>query len=107
MVKHLEKEDSLKELKNGKKVIVDYFATWCMPCKMIAPILEEVVEEDKEITIVKVDIDDFEQEAMMDGIRSVPTLIFYKEGKEVKRVSGVHTKEEILDIMNKYNGQIE
>lgn len=104
MVKHLEKEDNLKELKNGKKVIVDYFATWCMPCKMIAPILEEVVEEDKEITIVKVDIDDFEQEAMMDGIRSVPTLIFYKEGKEVKRVSGVHIKEEILDIMNKYNG---
>lgn len=107
MVKHLEKEDNLKELKNGKKVIVDYFATWCMPCKMIAPILEEVAEEDKEITIVKVDIDDFEQEAMMDGIRSVPTLIFYKEGKEVKRVSGVHTKEEILDIMNKYNRQIQ
>ena len=103
MLKHLEREDNLGEIKKGKKVIVDYFATWCMPCKMIAPILEEVVEEDKEITIVKVDIDDFEQEAMMDGIRSVPTMIYYKDGKEQKRVSGVHSKEEIIEIMNKYN----
>ena len=101
MIKHLEKEDNLKELKNGKKVIVDYFATWCMPCKMLSPILEEVAEADKEVTIVKVDIDEFEQEAVMAGIRSVPTLVYYKDGKETKRVSGVHSKEEILEIINK------
>ena len=65
--------------------------------------VEEVAEADKEVTIVKVDIDEFEQEAMMDGIRSVPTLIYYRDGKEQKRVSGVHSKEEIIEIMNKYN----
>ncbi len=101
MIKHLEREDNLAEIKKGKKVLVDYFATWCMPCKMLSPILEEVAEEVEDVIIVKVDIDDFEQEAMMDGIRSVPTLIFYKEGKEVKRVSGVHSKEEIIEYLNK------
>ena len=102
MIKHLEREDNLGELKKGKKVLVDYFATWCMPCKMLSPILEEVAEADKEVTIVKVDIDEFEQEAVMAGIRSVPTLVYYKDGKETKRVSGVHSKEEILEIINKY-----
>ena len=92
MIKHLEREDNLGELKKGKKVLVDYFATWCMPCKMLSPILEEVAEADK---------DEFEQEAVMAGIRSVPTLVYYKDGKEAKRVSGVHTKEEILEIINK------
>ena len=101
MIKHLEREDNLGELKKRKKVLVDYFATWCMPCKMLSPILEEVAEEDKEVTIVKVDIDEFEQEAVMAGIRSVPTLVYYKDGKEAKRVSGVHSKEEILEIINK------
>ena len=100
MIKHLEREDNLGEIKKGKKVLIYYFATWCMPCKMLSPILEEVAEADKEVTIVKVDIDEFEQEAMMDGIRSVPTLIYYKDGKEQKRVSGVHSKEEILEIVN-------
>ena len=102
MLKHLEEGQNLREIKNNKKVLVDYFATWCMPCKMLSPILEEVAEADKEVTIVKVDIDEFEQEAVMAGIRSVPTLVYYKDGKEAKRVSGVHTKEEILEIMNKY-----
>ena len=102
MIKHLEREDNLGEIKKRKKVLVDYFATWCMPCKMLSPILEEVAEADKEVTIVKVDIDEFEQEAVMAGIRSVPTLVYYKDGKEAKRVSGVHSKEEILEIMNKY-----
>ena len=102
MIKHLEREDNLGEIKKGKKVLVDYFATWCMPCKMLSPILEEVAEADKDLEIIKVDIDQFEEEAMMDGIRSVPTLIYYKDGKETKRVSGVHSKEEILEIMNKY-----
>ena len=102
MLKILGKEENLKELKKGKRVLVDYFATWCMPCKMLSPILEEVAEADKDLEIIKVDIDQFEEEAMMDGIRSVPTLIYYKDGKEQKRVSGVHSKEEILEIMNKY-----
>ena len=101
MLKHLEEGQNLREIKNNKKVLVDYFATWCMPCKMLSPILEEVAEADKEVTIVKVDIDEFEQEAVMAGIRSVPTLVYYKDGKETKRVSGVHTKEEILEIINK------
>ena len=101
MLKHLEEGQNLREMKNNKKVLVDYFATWCMPCKMLSPILEEVAEADKEVTIVKVDIDEFEQEAVMAGIRSVPTLVYYKDGKETKRVSGVHSKEEILEIINK------
>ena len=55
MIKHLEREDNLGELKKGKKVLVDYFATWCMPCKMLSPILEELSAEDNELEIIKVD----------------------------------------------------
>ena len=79
-------------------VIVDFFATWCMPCKMIAPVLDDIAAElgDK-IRIVKVDIDQDPQLANDFNVRSVPTIVFVKDGKVTDQVLGAVPKKAIMD----------
>ncbi|MCH4156734.1 MAG: thioredoxin [Muribaculaceae bacterium] len=91
----MDKFDEL--IASSKPVLVDFFATWCGPCKMMMPILEEVKEKvGDSATIVKVDID--KEEALSDkyGIQVVPTLIIFKEGKELWRKSGVQSLASVV-----------
>lgn len=70
-------------------VLVDFFATWCGPCKMLAPILEELAEEYREkITILKIDVDEFSPIASKFSVFSIPTLILFKDGEIVKKTVG-------------------
>lgn len=78
-------------------VIVDFYGTWCMPCKMIAPIVEKVVE-DNNFKLAKVDVDENEELVRQFGIMSVPTLIIFKDGKQVNSVSGVVSESRILEL---------
>ncbi len=82
---------SFEKLVNGEKpVLVDFTATWCGPCKMLAPILEEVAEQMKEqILVVKIDVDKNQQLANSLSIKGVPTLILYHKGQQKWRQSGV------------------
>ena len=80
-------------------VLVDFNATWCGPCKMLGPILEEVASEQDKVKIVSVDVDENEELAASYGISSIPCLILFKNGKEETRVIGFRSKEEILDII--------
>ena len=66
-------------------VLIDFWATWCGPCKMIAPVIAEIAEERPDITVCKVNVDDEQELAMRYGVMSIPTVIFFKVGKEIDR----------------------
>jgi len=75
-------------------VLVDFWATWCMPCRMVAPIIEELADEyNGRVTVAKVDVDSEGEIATRYGIRSIPTVILFNGGVEVKRFIGVQSKE--------------
>ncbi|MBE5745828.1 MAG: thioredoxin [Clostridiales bacterium] len=87
-------------LESKKTVLVDFFATWCGPCKMLAPILEEVSKENDTDTIIcKVDVDENFDLAKSYGVMSVPTIILFKDGAEAKRSIGLKNKEFLLDMI--------
>jgi len=88
------------ETKEGL-VLVDFWATWCGPCRMQAPILEKLSEElsEDELKILKMDVDENHETARAFGIMSIPTLLFKKDGQVVKQVAGVHTAAQIKDIV--------
>lgn len=93
MIKHIEKKEINDVIKN-KKVLIDFYATWCGPCKMLGLVLERVSEENI-IDIYKVDVDISSDLASEYNIYSVPTLILFEDGKEVKRVSGFMNEDEL------------
>ncbi|MEE0945818.1 MAG: thioredoxin [Acutalibacteraceae bacterium] len=80
-------------------VLVDFYADWCGPCKMVAPILEEIAEQRSDVTIGKVNVDESGTLAMKFGVMSIPTLIVFKDGVEQTRIVGYRPKEEILEIL--------
>lgn len=82
-------------------VLVDFFATWCGPCKMLSPILDQVKEQlGGAVKIVKLDVDKNQALASMYQVKGVPTLLLFKNGKQVWRQSGVPQKQEIIQIIN-------
>jgi thioredoxin 1 len=91
-------------INSGKPVLVDFFAEWCGPCKTMAPILKEVKDSlGEKATIVKIDIDKNQSAANAYQIRSVPTLILFKDGKEVWKQSGVVPAAELIRLFNQNN----
>ena len=85
-----------KVLNNSLPVIVDFWAAWCGPCRMVAPVLEELAEEyDGKAIIAKLNVDENPQMPTQFGIQAIPTMIFYKGGKEVEKVVGVTPKNQI------------
>ena len=88
-------------LQDGKLVIVDFWATWCGPCRMLSPLLDEVEEEmaDK-VTVVKVNVDDADEIAMRYRIMNIPTLLFFKNGQQVDKTVGAMPKNVLVDKIN-------
>lgn len=84
-------------------VLIDFYADWCGPCKMLAPILKEVKEElGDSIKIVKIDVDKNQTLAAKYQVRGVPTMLLFKDGKQLWRQSGVLQKKDIVSIVNSY-----
>ena len=76
--------------------LVDFYADWCGPCRMVSPIVDEIAEERNDITVGKVNVDDENALAMKYGVMSIPTLIVFKAGKEKTRIVGARPKADIL-----------
>lgn len=83
-------------------VLVDFYAEWCMPCRMLSPILEELSEEIDELKVVKVDTDENQELAERFGIMSIPTLVFVKDGKIVDTLVGMRPKEDLELAVKSY-----
>ena len=81
-------------------VLLDFWATWCGPCKMIAPYVEEVAQERMDVTVGKIDVDMEPQLAAKFGITSIPTLVVMENGKEITRALGYRPKQDILKILD-------
>ncbi|MBQ7098077.1 MAG: thioredoxin [Clostridia bacterium] len=100
-VLHLTAENFKATVQNTEKpVLVDFFADWCMPCKMFAPILEKVSEKvGDDAVIAKINIDEAEAIAMEYGVMSIPTVIVFKSGEEVRRNVGGMSAGEVLNML--------
>ena len=91
--------DSL--LESEKLIIVDFWATWCGPCRMLSPLLDEIEEEmSDKITVVKVNVDDADEIAMRYRIMSIPTLLFFKNGQLVDKTVGAMPKRTLVEKIN-------
>lgn len=89
-----------KIINSEKPVLIDFFATWCGPCKMLTPVLKEVKDTlGDRISIIKIDVDKNQQLASKYQVRGVPTMILYQQGKQLWRQSGALSKEEIIKII--------
>ena len=86
-------------IKSEKPVLIDFYADWCGPCKMLSPIIDEIAEENSEIKVVKVNVDDSQDLAMKYQVMSIPTLVVIKNGEEVNRSVGLIDKSQVLNLI--------
>ena len=100
MVKKINNTEFENEVLNGKGIaLVDLFADWCMPCQMIAPIIEEISNEKAEVNFFKVNVDETPEVAIKYGVSSIPTLLIFKDGELVNKAVGAYPKESIVKLL--------
>lgn len=91
---------NFNEITSKGTVLVDFFANWCGPCKMLAPVLEETAQEMKNVTFVKVDVDKEPGLAGKYGIQAIPHMVIFKDGKAVDSITGFVSKDVIVEKLN-------
>lgn len=95
----LTKENFTEEvLKSEKTVLVDFWASWCGPCMMLSPVIKEIAEENPEIKVGKVNVDEQGELAQQFGIVNIPTVILFKDGREVQKSIGFVPKEKLVSL---------
>lgn len=93
-------DDNLDEVLSNSNVLIDFWAEWCGPCKMIGPVIDQLAEENKDVVIGKLNVDTNPRAAMAFGITSIPTIIFFKNGEIFDRTRGVMPKSGIQKKLN-------
>ena len=103
MITNVTKENFDKEVMQAQgTVLVDFWAAWCGPCRMIAPAVEKIAEEHPEIKVCKINIDDEQELAIKHGVMSIPTLMVVKDGEITNTAVGLRPKEEIEEMLREY-----
>ena len=99
MVKEITEREFSNVIKSNKKVLVDCYAPWCGPCKMISPIVDMLSEEIKDVSFYKINVDNAQEMAVNYGIMSIPTLLIFENGEMKNRVVGFRSKSELEDLL--------
>jgi len=103
MLKHIDSNEFKREVLESKKaILVDFYATWCPPCKMLGPVLEKISNSRVDFDIMKVNIDENQELASKYKIEVVPTMVVFKDGKPVNKLVGLVDENEIVDLMLNY-----
>ena len=100
MLRHIHSASEYDAAIKEGVVLVDFFATWCGPCKMLSPVLEEVANEKADLSVIKVDVDEASPLAARYAIQAVPTLILFKNGQQVDVRMGYQNKNQLLAFIN-------
>jgi thioredoxin 1 len=105
MVKELNETNFVDEVLNSKvPVLVDFWAEWCGPCRMLSPVIEELAKQydEQKIKIYKLNVDENPKIAAKYGIMAIPTVIIFKDGKPVEQITGVRNKKEYIELIERY-----
>ena len=86
-------------MNSDKPVLMDFWAPWCSPCRMVVPLIEEIAKERSDIKIVKINVDEEQELAMQFGVMSIPTLVVMKDGKIINKATGAIPKAQILAML--------
>lgn len=94
-------KDNFESVKNSeKKVLLDFYADWCGPCRMVSPIVDEIAEENPQYLVGKINVDEEPELAQAFGVATIPTLVVMSGGRIVSQSSGARPKQQILDLLN-------
>ena len=99
MVKEIKDNEWEKLIKESKKVVIDCFANWCGPCRMLSPVLDNISEELIDVTFYKIDVDNAEKITTEYQIMSIPTLLIFEDGKLKDKVVGLRSKSDLIDLL--------
>ena len=97
---HFSKDGFDKALSQGKLMMVDFWADWCGPCRMLGPVIEQLAGQYPDVVVGKVNVDDEQELALRYGVMSIPTVIFFKDGKEIDRKVGVMPPEVFTQVLD-------
>jgi len=99
MIKELNTQNFKETISSEKKTLVDFWASWCGPCRMLSPVIEEIAETATDFQVGKVNVDDYPDIAREYSIAAIPTLLVFKNGELVNKSVGLLTKDEVLDLL--------
>ena len=100
MVKEIDSKELKKIIKDNKKVLVDCYADWCGPCKMLGPIIDQLSTEVKDTEFYKINVDEDEEISIEYGISAIPNMLFFENGELKTQIVGLRSKDDILDIIS-------